>query len=371
MASGPPPPPPLPPRRRRLVWRAIGVSLACSLGATVIAANFVRVPYVIISPGEATALDDSVVSISGSPTYHHKGKVLFLTVRVTNRDPTLWRYLFSQLDGDVSVEPREDVIGGCATYEETGRLNDLLMEESQDIAKTVALERLGFPVVTGATRVVIVQVVCGGPSDGRLMLGDVITAIDGQPVTTAEQVGPLIQVHHQGENVRVTVDRGGKSVDVSVRASRVPRSLDPERHRSGAPYLGIASRNVTDEQFPLDIKIDTQRVSGPSAGLAFTLAIIDDLTPGDLTGGRKVAVTGSILPGGGVARVGGVAQKAITARTNGATLMLVPAGEGKEAREHADGMRVVVVKTADDALAALERFGGDPIPARAAEQTGQ
>ena len=86
-------------------------------------------------------------------------------------------------------------------------------------------------------------------------------------------------------------------------------------------------------QFPVNVKINTQLVGGPSAGLAFTLAIIDDLTPGSLTGGKQVAVTGTINPDGTVGEVGGVEQKAITARTNGVQLMIVPKKEVKAARD--------------------------------------
>ena len=83
---------------------------------------------------------------------------------------------------------------------------------------------------------------------------------------------------------------------------------------SGTTCLGITSQEFVTYKFPIDVKIDTQLVGGPSAGLAFTLAIIDDLTPGALTGGKRVAVTGTIAPDGSVGAVGGVEQKAITAR---------------------------------------------------------
>jgi PDZ domain-containing protein len=106
-------------------------------------------------------------------------------------------------------------------------------------------------------------------------------------------------------------------------------------------------------------------VSGPSAGLAFTLAIIDQLTPGSLTGGKKVAVTGAINDDGTVGPVGGVKQKAITARRAGAELMLVPSFEYKDARLRAGNMKVVAVDTVDDALRALERAGGTPIASTA------
>src|SRR4051794_17327927 len=68
------------------------VLIVAVLGAT-IALAAIHVPYVIISPGGATSLDAGVVSISGTTTYAHRGSVLYLTVRVTNDDPTLLRYL--------------------------------------------------------------------------------------------------------------------------------------------------------------------------------------------------------------------------------------------------------------------------------------
>lgn len=361
--------------RRQRTWRAIGIAAAGLLGLSVVAANFVRVPYVIISPGEATPLGDDVVSISGAPTFDHDGNLLFLTVRVSNRDPTVLRWLFAELDGNVTVTKKEAVIG-CASYEQNADLQNLLMQESQDIAKTVALRRLGYEVPEATSRIVIIDVLCGGPSEGKLALGDEIVALDGTPVRELEDIRPLIQAHRPGEPIDVTVRRDGEEETIRVRLGKEPAVLAPTT-TSEAPaprgaFLGIVSQKITDEDFPLTIDIDTRRVSGPSAGLAFTLAIIDDLTRGDLTGGANVAVTGSILPNGDVAPVGGVAQKAIAARRSGATLMLVPACappepracEASEARAFADGMKVVIVEDIGDALKALERFGGDPIPPR-------
>jgi Lon-like protease len=352
--------PPGPPRRRRR-WPAILATAAFAVVAVVLTAMaFIHVPYVIISPGEATPLDGQVVSISGAPTYGGGADLLYLTVRVTNDDPNVWRYLFAQLDDDVSVEKREDIIG-CADYEESGLLNQDLMVQSQNTAKAVALQRLGYTVDESGARVVIVNVECNGPADGRLRLADVVTAVDGTAVATAEDVRPLVQAHQPGDTARFTVERGGKTREVSVRLGK----------RDGVGYVGIATQSFADSSFPVDIQIDTARVSGPSAGLAFTLAIIDDMTPGELTGGKRVAITGSIMPDGSVGVVGGVEQKAVTAREDGVRLMLVPVGEAKAARAHAGAMKVVAVRTVDDALAALAAHGGDPVPPAAGAPTGQ
>jgi PDZ domain-containing protein len=103
-------------------------------------------------------------------------------------------------------------------------------------------------------------------------------------------------------------------------------------------------------------------VTGPSAGLAFTLTLIDELSPGNLTGGKDVAVTGTMDLDGHVGEVGGVPQKTATAINAGAKLFLVPTGEVKEARRRAgSALTVVGVHTIDDALRALREHGGAPV----------
>lgn len=354
MTSPPDPAGPSPRRPRSRRRRIVNVAASLLLGIVVtflVAAAFIRVPYVIISPGDATALDRHVVTISGPPTYPHAQRLLFLTVQVTNRDPNLYRYFFAQLDDTVSVQKKQDVIG-CASYTANARLNDLLMRDSQDTAKDVALTRLGYPVTHLGDQVVIADVACGGPSDHHLQLGDLVTAVDGHPVSQASDVRPLVLAHRPGDTIHLTVRRGGTTLTVAVRAG----------HNGNGAYLGILTQTLGSWKFPFPITIDTQRVSGPSAGLAFTLAVIDDLTPGDLTGGHRVAVTGTIQPDGTIGPVGGVAQKAITAERNGATALIVPVDEAKDARAHAGHLRVFSVRTINDALAALHKLGGATIP---------
>jgi PDZ domain-containing protein len=354
------------------------------LGAAVIAGNIVRVPYVLVSPGDAMPLDDQVISISDAPTFTDSGEFLFLTVRVSNRDPSLWRYLFAKLDDDITVTKREDIIG-CASYEESAKLQVLLMNVSQESAKTVALQRLGYEVTEENNRVVISNVLCGGPSFGALQAADEVLSVDDQPVATAEDVGVFVQMHEPGDDVRFNVTRDGIEQELTVRAGHTtknpnrPCALGEGGGNDAIACVGIQDQNIVDLKFPFKIEIDTNRVSGPSAGLAFTLSIIDSLTDGSLTGGGRVAVTGAILSDGTVVPVGGVEQKAAVASSAGAMLMLVPACpkplerdcEAEPARAHADGMRVVIVETIGDALRALERAGGDPIPPRPDPATAQ
>lgn len=323
-----------------------------------VAAAFIRLPYVIVSPGDATPLDDQVIQVQGAPSFPHEGELLFLTVTVSTRDPNLYRWLFASLDPDASVQRRQEVIG-CAGYPESERLAREQMAQSQDVAKAVALRRLGYTVDEDPSRVRVIDVVCGGPSQGRLELGDVITHVDGIPVTRADEVRPLVVAHQPGDEIHFGIERDGVRQTVGVRLGR----------RDGQAFAGIAAQTEHRHRTPVDVRIDAMRVSGPSAGLAFALAIIDDLTPGDLTGGKDVAVTGTILEDGSVGEVGGLAQKAVTARRAGARLMLVPKSEAADARDHAGDTKVVGVATLDDALRALQRAGGDRISA--ASPSGQ
>ncbi len=364
-----PPPPPEPPdvpaRHRHTVLAVVFSVVGVLLVAVVVAGFLIHLPYVIISPGSATPLDSSVVQIEGATTYPHGESVRFLTVRVSTHDPNVWRVVTSLLDPDRDVEKRSKIVG-CLSDSQNQTFNQQLMDQSQNDAKYVALTKLGYAVPADPVQIRIIEVCRDAPAYGAIEPGDQVLAVDGQDVTDVTEVGDLVRKHQPGDTVSVTYERGGTTRTARVTAGKASadgRTCIPAKgSTSGTTCLGVTSQEFTTYQFPIDIKIDTQLVGGPSAGLAFTLAIIDDLTPGDLTGGKAVAVTGTIDAGGNVGEVGGVEQKAITARTNGVQLMIVPKGEVKDARRGADNVRVVGVTTIDEALAALRQAGGVEVP---------
>jgi Lon-like protease len=319
----------------------------------ILAGTLIRLPYVLIAPGSAESLE-RVVKIDGAPTYAHRGQLLLLTVSVSSDRPNAFAVLSGWLDENTEIVPEDEVLQG-KSREEDQRLNRLQMADSQMTAKRVALERLGYTVPVTGTGVAVTGVQKGSPADGELRIGDVITAVDGQPVTLAEELGPAVRNRQPGDPVTFTVDRRGTTSDVTIETRAAEGGQCP-----GRPQIGVVSRTRDEKfDFPVDVEIDTGKISGPSAGLAFTLTIIDDLTPGDLTDGKKVAVTGTIEPGGAVGPIGGVEQKAVTADRAGAKLFLVPTAEVRDARAHAGDMRVVGIRTLDDALNELSTFGGE------------
>jgi PDZ domain-containing protein len=366
-ATAPPPeqPPPTPSRRHTViavVLSTVGVLIA----AVVIAGFLIHLPYVIISPGSATPLDSDVVQIDGAKTYPDDARnIRFLTVQVSTRKPNAWRVLTSWLDPDRDVEERSTV-QGCLSDAQNQQFNSELMDQSQNDAKYVALTRLGYDVPANPVQVRVVEVCRDAPAHGALEIGDQVLAVDGTDVADAAGIGTLVRMHRPGDRVAITYDRNGVTRTASIRAGRYARDgttcVPANGSTSGRICLGVSSQEFVTYQFPVNVKINTELVGGPSAGLAFTLAIIDDLTPGSLTGGRQVAVTGTIEPDGHVGEVGGVEQKAITARTNGVHLMIVPKEEVKAARRGAGDVRVVGVDNVDEALDALHRAGGSRVP---------
>lgn len=363
----PPPPPPEPPAGRRRSHTVLAVVLSVvgvTLAVVTVAGFLIHLPYVIISPGSATPLDSSVLQIEGAQTYPHGGNVLFLTVQVSTHDPNVWRIVTSWLDSDRAVEKRSTV-QGCLSDAQNQAFNSELMDQSQNDAKYVALTRLGYQVQADPAQIRVIEVCRDAPAHEKLEQGDQVLAVDGHEVSDIQEVSPLVRKHHPGDRVSVTYNRNGTTRTATIiagKASKDRRSCLAARGSTrGTTCLGITSQEFVTYQFPIDVKVNTQ-VVGPSAGLAFTLAIIDDLTPGALTGGKRVAVTGTISSDGSVGEVGGVEQKAITARTNGVQLMIVPKSEVADARRGAGDVRVVGVDNINQALAALQLAGGAEVP---------
>lgn len=341
-----------PGRGRWLFLLAVMIALVGVVGARI------TVPYVIFSPGDATPIDD-YLRISGARTYRHAGGFLLLTVRVSNGRPNVWRFVQASLDDDSKVIG-EDQYLGTTPRKRVNQRDVQEMEDSQHAAAIAALTRLGYTVKESGRGALVAAVLDDSPAHAAgLHPGDVITSVDGNPIQLADQVGPLVQGSPVGTTFQLSVRRNGNERPVSITSGTAPSGAI-----KGRPFLGISS--VTDHrrvQYPIDVKIDAGDVSGPSGGLAFALSIIDDLTPGNLSGPKLVAVTGEIHDDGSVTEVGGVPQKAVAARNAGATLMIVPASEVKDARSKAGSMPVVGVKTLNDALRVLRAHGGAAIPA--------
>jgi PDZ domain-containing protein len=238
----------------------------------------------------------------------------------------------------------------------------------------VALRRLGYQVTENNLGAQIYQIPPGTPASAAgLRCNDIIIAVNGQPIRTSTDLGNAIRSSTPGQTVQLKVQRvvsdGKVQTDtLSARLEAPPGSSGSAHAHEG--FLGVVSMTRTTYTFPFDVNIEVGDIGGPSAGLAFTLAILDVLSTGDLTGGHAVAATGTIGLDGTVGDVGGVAQKAVAVQRAGASVFFVPADQLREALSQAGTMKIYAVKTLQQALDDLQGLGGDvPSPSTPARTT--
>lgn len=331
-----------------------------ALGGVLYLANH-RFDYVAILPGNADVVNERL-TISGTKTYPAQGKVMWATVGL-KRGLGVFELVDGWLQSDTDVFHRKDILGDESNKESEQR-SKAEMDDAKLVARVTVARRLGYPTEDGGAEIVDLEK--SAPAAKLLKATDLIVSIDGKPVCLQGDLGEAMRAKKPGDSVvlgirRVTSQKGkpvvrGPEQQISVK-TYLPAGAD-------RAYIGVVLGPAKEKpcSFPFTVDIDTDRIGGPSAGLAMTLAMLDQLSPGELTGGVKVAATGTIESNGDVGEIGGVKQKTAAVRAAGAKLFIVPAAEYPIAKKQAGSMRVVGVKTLDEALAALVEIGGDPIP---------
>ena len=352
---------------RRLKWPIALVVAALGLPLWVVGQAITEAPKFAIVPGDASPANTRI-DITGVPTYRPKADTLFVTVGVPRLSRLGW-WLAKREKHD-EVVPLEAILGG-KTESQNREENLKLMGFSKDFASYVALSKLGYPVMLKGGGSVIADFCLAISDDGKtctrvspaasaLKVNDIITSIDGRPVHLSKDISPLLVGKKVGDQVQVTVTRQKETAPVTVAITLTSSGDSTSRAIIG--FIPNPSPPA-DLQFslPVKINIDSGQIGGPSAGLAFTLGLLEELTPGDLTGGVKVAATGTMSPNGEVGDIGGIRQKTVAVMRAGAKLFLVPADEAKDAQDVAKGsaLRVVGVNTIDEALDELAKLGGN------------
>ncbi|TMR94296.1 PDZ domain-containing protein [Nonomuraea basaltis] len=331
---------------RRAITLLLAAFLVLALG---VAGAFRPVPYVVLSPGptENTIGEvgkKPVISIEGRQTYPTSGALSLVTVAYQGGPAAqidLLTALRGWIDPTVAVVPQETIFAPDRDPKEVEQENTVEMTNSQDSATAAALNELKIPY---SMVVAVVSAEKGKPADGKLQKGDEINSVDGKAAKDVEVVSNAVKAHKPGESVVFNVTRGKEKLDVTLQTVAGP---------TGQPQVGVTMQ--AQYKFPFDVDINVGDVGGPSAGLMFSLGILDKLTPGELTGGKKIAGTGTVQPTGKVGAIGGIQQKMVGARDSGATVFLTPADNCAEAMKAVpDGLRLVRADTLHDAVTALD-----------------
>ena len=344
-------------RRQLTLFVAISGVLVAALAAV-----FVPVPYVILSPGPTLNTlgkgpgGRSLIQITGHPVYPAVGHLNLVTVSFQGGPSdslNVFAALRAWLTPHEAVVPQEELFVPGQTQQQVVQQDTQQMTSSQQTATAAALCVLGIRFQVVDTVAVVAK---GLPADGVLRRGDVITAVDGKPVTCKASAASLIRARAPGGPVTLTIARaaGGHRV---IRQFHLKTAAV-----QGTPVVGV--RVAETYVFPFSVRIRVGDIGGPSAGLMFALGIVDKLTPGNLTGGRFVAGTGEISADGSVSAIGGIQQKMAGARQAGATLFLTPAANCADtAGAVPAGMHLVKVRNLASAVSALHALAeGRSVP---------
>lgn len=178
-------------------------------------------------------------------------------------------------------------------------------------------------------------------------------AVNGEPVYTVQQF-----------TAKLADTKPGQTVAIDYRRKNAPAgtariTLGENKDRANG-FLGVSVIDAPWAPFTVDFNL--ANIGGPSAGLMFSLAVIDKLTDGTLAGQNFIAGTGVINSNGQVDPIGGITHKMTAARDAGATVFLVPSDNCYEARSDDKGLTLVKVDNLAQAVDSLRTItdGGQP-----------
>jgi Lon-like protease len=329
-------------RRHFTIWRAGGVIVVLFALTVLILFSIPSSDYLLL-PDVAHPVAP-LVRVQGAHAQTGPGGIYFVDV-IERRANELER-LFPWIHSDATLIPAKLIVppGTTSAAAEAADLRE--MQISQRVAAAVALRRLGYHVVVRPDGVTVNGVELGTAAYRRLQPADVIVAVDGKPTPTIARLRRTLRNVKPGDTVHVRVRRGTKILDESLRTVNDPQ-------QPGHALIGFVPAQAAEIKLPIRVSIDAQGIGGPSAGLAFALEVMQQLGR-NVDRGHRIAATGEIELDGTVAPIGGVKQKIFDARKAKVEAFLVPAGDNaRVARRYAGDVRIIPVRTFDQALQAL------------------
>ena len=360
-------------------WPTLLVALVVLVLVAGFIAARVNVDYYVITPGQASPVSQ-FIEVPAAQNHPLTGKILLTDVFVTQLNALSWvqHKVFGSND---EIFSGADLFGGAPTPGQFLNQGFLQMAQAQNFATASALTYLGYNVTSTNAGALVYGIEPHSPASKTLELGQVIKAVDGTPTSTdCALVGAL-----HGLQPRTKVSLSVEQSYINSVGSLVPGAIEQKSVTLGVPpkglietgcgppskptaFLGIDPQTQQNWHFPVDVRINTPQIGGPSAGLAMTLGIIDKMSTGRLTGHTVIACTGTIDQYGNVGQVGGVPEKTIAVERAGATVFFVPKPQYAQAEAKASPqLHVYGVNTLEQALQILKRLGGNvptnPVPA--------
>ncbi|MGH9292862.1 MAG: S16 family serine protease [Acidimicrobiales bacterium] len=368
------------------------IVIACVIVVAAIVASFISLPYYALTPGSAQPVEP-LIAVPASMQRHHRGSIDLVDVHVTPVRAIDW--IFFELDSSATLLPSTEILGfeTPAQYNTEGVLD---MADAQQAATVVALHQLGYHPEVRPSGALLYALLPGSPAERSLVVGDVVAAVGRVPVTSAAGLATDLQSKAVGEEVVLSVRQyghsglhrvtlrlgswrwqgspdhsgitclpsGSRSRDkVALLVERAGQLAIPAKGQTGRAIACLGVYQVEDaftiSRLPFKVDLSSEGIVGPSAGLAFTLGLMQKLDRRDLTGGLKVACTGTMDIHGNVGAIGGIEQKTIAVNASGAAVFLVPRDNYKTAKAFAGPrLKVYAVSKISQVIGILKRLGG-------------
>lgn len=323
----------------------------------VVFVTFFRMDSYITRPGSAYELSPLVQVENGDED--DEGSFSLMTISMLNATPAL--YIYAKFQEGYKILQPEQVRSPHESDEEYNVRQLKLMTDSQVNALKAAFETADLPYEIEMAGVFVLNVLDGGAADDILHPGDRVLSIDGNQFDTQQDFIDFLADKEQGDAVELVIERDGRELIEIITLEPLPTDLE----RAGLGISFVEDKTISTEP---EVKIDSEQIGGPSAGLMFTLEIINQLLEEDLTKGYEVAGTGTMESDGQVGRIGGIDQKVMAADSDGMEIFFAPDDEISgdyesnykiavdTAEKIGTDMDIVPVKTLQDALDYLEQL---------------
>jgi PDZ domain-containing protein len=320
---------------RKVAVTFLRATLLAVLTSTIL--FYIPTPYVLRAPGR-TASAGPMVHILDQKTYPSYGQLLITTVFIEKASALAC--LYSMMEPDAELVPSD---GSSPIQERSDDGADLPMAISHYTSQVAALRYLGYDVQLEPVGARVTRVLPGTPAEGRLQPGDLVIRAGSTPIRTADDLRNAVR--GSSGTMQLELRRDNESLQLELTPVRI----------EGSARLGVTiETEEAPERLPVAIEIESGNIAGSSAGLIFSLEIVDQLTPLDLTGGRVIAGTGTMSPDGRVYSITGARFKAIAAERSGASIFLCPREDLDEARSAQTGLNIVPVESLAEAIQALQ-----------------
>jgi len=328
-------------------------------------------PFVVLKPGIAVPAqgyiktNDKQLSdkrdTQEAEQQQQEGELLLTAVLL--KAPNLWEILGSIVSPKDEVRLKVDVLGRSSMEEYSARVTSMMLG-SHNNALEAAYRYLNIPYSIQPQQLFVQQPSVCMLGCGSFEAGDEIVAggnAAGEEVSihSVNQLRAWLAELTAGNQAYLIVNRSDEQVKIAVDVKEKEEQLQEEQ--LVYKLLNIESfielRAVKPDHSDYEVEITTDNIGGPSAGLVLALTIIDQLTEGDLTNGKRLAVTGTIDAEGNVGSIGGIVQKVYSTSEQGAHAFIVPKGNEKEAlrtmKKIDSDMKIIGVSTLEEAMQVL------------------